>query len=91
MVKATTVRYAATPTTKVAFDSAEVNTEHYSAIAWHPSFVAKAMSPIEIYEETRSPLYYGDVFSAQFFFGGTKLRGDSASTGIGTYALIQAA
>lgn len=68
-----------------AYGAATATTDHLSCLAYHPSYVAKAMGDTTIYFEADKPAYYGSLFSAALIMGGTKLR----STQVGVAQLVQ--
>jgi hypothetical protein len=61
--------------------------DNLSAIAWQKNCVSRALSPVEVFENPKDALYYGDVISARLFCGGAKLRSDSKGVG----AIVQTA
>ncbi len=66
---------------------ASAATDNLCAMAWQRGCVARALGSIEVYEDQKNPLYYGDIISARIFCGGVKLR--TNQTGVG--AIVQAA
>jgi hypothetical protein len=68
-------------------DAAAEATDNLSAIAWQRNCVARALSPVEVFENQKDATYYGDVISARIFCGGAKLRADSKGVG----AIVQVA
>jgi hypothetical protein len=68
-------------------DAATDAADNLAAIAWQRNCVARALSPVEVYENVKDATYYGDVISARLFCGGSKLRPDAKGIG----AIVQAA
>ncbi len=62
-------------------------TDTNSIMVVHSSYVRKALGSINVYEENNSPIYYGDIMSAQVFHGASKTR----TNGEGIVNIIQAA
>lgn len=62
-------------------------TDNGAAIAYHPSFVAKAMGSIEMFYEEKSPIYYGNILSALIMHGASKMRTDQK----GIVSIVQSA
>lgn len=67
-------------TSTVAFTGAA--TDQLGAIAWHPSYVAKALGSIDLFSDSGDngkgkPEYYGIILSALVMLGSTKLRTDN--------------
>jgi hypothetical protein len=69
-----------TPTTEAA-------TDNMASLAYHPKMVAHALGSITSFYEEQSPLYYGNIYSAELMHGASKLRTDQK----GIVAIIQAA
>lgn len=61
-------------------------TDNGAAIAYHPSFVAKAMGEIKMFYRENDPTYYGNILSGLMMHGAAKLRTDQK----GVVAIIQA-
>lgn len=85
MVKATLPVYD-TAAARKDLDAAPATSDNLCALAWQRSCVARALSPVEVFENEKDATYYGDVLSARLFCGGTKLRPDQK----GVAALVQA-
>lgn len=68
-----------TPTT-------EATTDNMACLAFHPSFVCKAMGTTDVFYDEDKPEYYGSVFSALVMHGAAKLRTDQK----GIVAIVQA-
>lgn len=79
------VNYNEAGTAKIAIGAAVSAADNSSAIAWHPDFVAKALGTVKVFTEERSPLYYGDLLSAQVLFKASRLRNSS----VGIVNIIQ--
>lgn len=47
-------------------------TDSEMALAWHPSFVGRSIGNINVYENQKDPLYYGNIISSQIQAGGKK-------------------
>jgi len=86
IVKATTPTYSTALALKEV-DATTDTTDNISAIAWQKNCVARALGPIEVFENQKDATYYGDVLSARLFCGGSKMRADSK----GVAAIVQAA
>lgn len=54
--------------------------DRYAGIAYHPSFVSRAIGDIKVYQRDDDPTWYGSIFSAMMMVGASKLY--SAETGI---------
>lgn len=61
--------------------------DNNSLLVVHDKYVRKAMGSIKVYSEKDSPIYYGDIISAQVFHGASKSR----TNGEGIVSVIQAA
>lgn len=59
--------------------------DNNSILVVHENYVRKAMGEIKIYEESNSPIYYGDLMAAQVFHGASKSR----TNGEGIVNIIQ--
>ncbi len=70
---------------KNAVGSAIASDDDSAGIAYHPNFVAKALGSITMYEETKSPTYFGDIVSADVLFKATQLR----TSGDGIVNIVQ--
>ena len=68
-----------TPTT-------EATTDNMACLAYHPSYVAKAMGDTKVFYAEDQPEYYGSYFSALQMWGSAKLRTDQK----GIVAIVQA-
>lgn len=60
-------------------------TDHLASFVWQQGSVAKAAGDVKPFQETDSPTYYGDIFSALVKFGGRCRREDWK----GVYAIVQ--
>jgi hypothetical protein len=88
-VKPTVITYDATGTPALKAVGADVaSTDHRGVLAWHRSYVAKALGDINIYLNENDAAYQGTIISADVAFGGAKVR---QTTQKGVAALIQAA
>jgi hypothetical protein len=81
----------ATPPVLKAIGAASAASDNYGAIAWHPSYVAKAQGDIKIFSDSGDngegkPEYYGIILSALVMMGAARLRTD----GKGILNLVQA-
>jgi len=92
MIRSTVVVYdnSATPVLKTVADSgtpsSPASTDDLACLAYHPSFVAKAMGATQVFIDDEKPEYYGSIVSAFQLFGASKMR--TAQTGI--VAIVQA-
>lgn len=92
MVRSTVVVYdnTATPVLKTVNDSgvpsSPASTDNLACLAYHPSFVAKAVGNADVFIDENNPAYYGSIVSALQLFGASKMR--TAQTGI--VAIVQA-
>jgi len=68
-----------TPTT-------EATTDNMACLAFHPSFVCKALGTTDVFYDEDKPEYYGSIFSALVMHGAAKLRTDQK----GIVAIVQA-
>lgn len=62
-------------------------TDNLSCLAWHPNFVRKANSEIEMFDNPAQAAYYGDIMSFLVRSGGKKRYSDEK----GVAAIVQAA
>lgn len=62
-----------------------ITTDKAAAIAWQKNYVERALGTVDFFEQIKSPLYYGDVYSMLVRMGGRKRKADGA----GVIALIQ--
>jgi len=73
--RSTVVRYNATAAAKLAVGAPTIATTNLAAIAWHPSFVAKANSAVEMFGmDRKDPSYLQYVISAKVRYGAAKTR-----------------
>lgn len=92
MIRSTVVVYdnTATPVIKAVNDagtpSSPAATDNLAALAYHPSFVAKAMGATEVLINEQVAEYYGSIVSSFQLFGASKMR--TAQTGV--VAIVQA-
>ena len=92
MIRSTVLVYdnTATPVIKTVADSGTPSspaaTDNLAALAYHPSFVAKAMGSTEVFITEQVAEYYGSIVSAFQLFGASKMR----TSQIGVVAIIQA-
>lgn len=92
MIRSTVCVYdnTATPVIKAVADSGTPSspaiTDNLAALAYHPSFVAKAMGSTEVFITEQVAEYYGSIVSAMQLFGASKMR----TSQIGVVAIIQA-
>lgn len=56
--------------------TASAVTDNAAALCWHPSFVARALGTIDMFEMLKSPLYFGDIYSFLVMMGGRQRRAD---------------
>lgn len=93
MIRSTAVVYdnTGTPVIKAVGDtgvpSAPAATDNLGALAYHPSFVAKAMGGTQVMINEDVAEYYGSIISALQLFGASKLR--TSQTGV--VSIVQAA
>jgi hypothetical protein len=78
---------AGTPVLK-AIDAANAVTDNQYALAWHKNFVDVAEGSIKARIDVQGATTFGDVISAQMYFGGQKMR---QTTEVGIAALVQSA
>jgi hypothetical protein len=69
-----------------AYGAALSATDHLCSFAWQKNSIAFAIGDTKLFEEKNSPLYYGDVYSAEVLAGGRVRRTD----GKGVYIIRQA-
>lgn len=92
MIRSTVVVYdnTATPVIKAVNDagtpSSPAATDNLAALAYHPSFVAKAMGNTEVLINEQVAEFYGSIVSSFQLFGASKMR--TAQTGV--VAIVQA-
>jgi hypothetical protein len=77
---------AGTPVVKPV-GAAGAATDNEAVVCWHRSAVEAALGTVDIFEDTDSPLYYGDVYSTLVRMGGRKRRANAQ----GIVALVQQA
>jgi hypothetical protein len=68
-----------------ALGAALAATDNLCSIAWQKDTVAFAIGDKMLFQDTASPIYYGDVHSALVMAGGRVRRGD----GLGVYVIAQ--
>ena len=90
MIRPTVVLYdnTGTPVIKTVDDEGEPTfaaTDNAAALAYHPSFVCKALGDIKVFADEDKPEYYGSIFSALVMHGSSKLRTDQK----GIVAIVQ--
>lgn len=92
MIRSTVVVYdnTATPVIKAVSDNGAPTTpaatDNLGALAYHPSFVAKAMGSTDVFITEQVAEYYGSIVSAMQLFGASKMR----TTQVGVVAIVQA-
>jgi hypothetical protein len=92
MVRSTVVVYdnTATPILKTVGDtgvpSSPATTDNLACLAYHPSFVAKAVGGADVFINENDPAYYGSIVSALQLFGASKMR----TSQVGVVAIVQA-
>jgi len=92
MIRSTVVVYdnTGTPVIKAVGDngvpSSPASTDNLGALAYHPSFVAKAMGNTEVMINEGVAEYYGSIVSAFQLFGASKMR----TSQVGVVAIVQA-
>ncbi len=86
LTRSTVLSYDNTNAVK-AFDAALGANDNLCSMAWHPSFVCRAVGETKPFQSKDDPLYYGDIYSMIVRMGGRKERGDR----VGVYGLVQAA
>ena len=64
------------PDPKTPTDAGGADDSH-AILLYHPMFVRRAMGEVKLYVDEDSPIYYGDVFSAEVLAGGQKSYTDS--------------
>lgn len=75
---------AGTPVKK-APTAAEATSDNAGALAYGPTYVAKAVGDVEFFEDLKSPTHYGDVYSSLVRAGFRQRRGD----GTGVVNIVQ--
>lgn len=78
--------YDAAGTSKNAIGAAVNAADNSAGLAWHPDFVAKALGAVNVFTEEKSPIYYGDILSANVLFKAARLR----NTSVGVVNIVQA-
>ena len=92
MIRSTVVVYdnTATPVIKAVSDNGAPTTpaatDNLGALAYHPSFVAKAMGATDVFITEQVAEYYGSIVSAMQLFGASKMR----TSQVGVVAIVQA-
>lgn len=61
-------------------------TDMNSVLCWQQNYVERAMGTVEMFEQTNSPTYYGDIYSFLVMMGGRRRRVD----GTGIVAIVEA-
>lgn len=89
MLRPTVNVYDDTPALK-AVGAATATTDNLGAIAWHPSYVRRALGAIDVFTDSGDngrgkPEYYGSIMSALLMFGASVARKD----GRGVVNLVQ--
>jgi hypothetical protein len=86
LTRSNTVRYdnAGTPAPK-APDAAGAADDNSAVICWQKNAVAKALGTTDFFEDTKNPLYYGDIYSILQKMGARKRR----TNGEGVVAIVQ--
>ena len=91
MIRSTVVVYdnTSTPVIKAVGDNgvptSPATTDNLAALAYHPSFVAKAMGNTEVMINEGVAEYYGSIVSAFQLFGASKMR----TSQVGIVAIVQ--
>lgn len=91
MIRSTVVVYdnTSTPVIKSVGDNgvptSPATTDNLAALAYHPSFVAKAMGNTEVMINEGVAEYYGSIISAFQLFGASKMR----TSQVGVVAIVQ--
>jgi hypothetical protein len=53
-------------------------TDNLISLAWQKDTVARALGNVEMFQDVKNPLYYGDIYSALVKMGGRVRRADAA-------------
>ncbi|NBT57479.1 hypothetical protein EBT16_01730 [bacterium] len=77
---------AATPVVK-AYADPVVATDNDAVLCWCEEVVERAVGEINAFEQIKSPVYYGDIYSFEVRMGGRIRRSDEK----GIVAIVQAA
>lgn len=85
MIRPFVALYNGTSDVKKALGAATATTDSFACLAWHPSFVAKALGSIKVFADEDKPEFFGSIFSTETMFGARRLRADDK----GVVALIQ--
>lgn len=85
MQRSQVLRYA-TAGTLSEFGTEGVATDNAAGLAWHESCVSRALGEVKMFDDTDSPMYYGDIYSFLVRCGGAIRRSDKK----GVYAIVQA-
>ena len=67
--------FVTTPTGALKIGQASA-TDCAGALAWQEDCVSRALGNVEMYEATKDPTYYGDIFSYAMRAGGKYIRED---------------
>lgn len=86
--RSTVLRYDNSGTPAVKSPAAtEATADNAGVLCWHSDWVERAIGTTEIFEDTRNPLYYGDIYSLLVRAGGRKVE----QNGLGVVSIVQAA
>lgn len=61
---------------KKAVGAAAAADDNLAVLAFHKSFVSKALGGIKVYADEDKPEWYGSIFSAKIMLGATRMRAD---------------
>lgn len=75
MKRNTVVKYDAGDAKK-AVGAANAVDDNLACIAFHKSYVSKALGGIKVYASEDQPEWYGSIFSAKIMLGATRMRAD---------------
>lgn len=84
MKRSTVLRYAIADGKVSAPATADAATDCAAGLAWHEGCVRRALGEVKMFDESDSPLYYGDIYSFLLRCGGAISRSDKK----GVFALV---
>jgi len=85
IIRSSAAVYATGGTTPKAVGASGATTDRFGAVGWQQDCVSNALGAVKAYFEADSPIFYGDIISAEVNHGAAKIRTD----GYGIVTIVQ--
>ena len=73
LMRSRVARYT-TAAVKKAWSASGAATDVAAALAWHENSVCRALGEVAVFEDEKSPTWYGDIYSFLLRSGGRAMR-----------------